>query len=497
MIEQIKRPALNFLDKELIERIISEARDILQTIGVTVYHQETVTMLSGHGAKVEPVPGKEAHIVRLADDLIDRALGTVPASFRLYDVNGGQTHDFSGKNVHFTPASSALHLLDYESGQDIKPTSADYVRYVKVLSQLPHIASQSTAFIPADIDEQISDSYRLYLNLLYGEKPVVTGTFSARGFAVMKEMQLAVRGSEKALKEKPLTIFSCCSTTPLKWSGRICRDIIDCGASGIPVELISMPLAGFTGPVTIVGSLTGHTAENLSGIVISQLANPGAPLLYGGAPASFDVRYETTPQGAVETMMMDCGYNEIAKYLGISSQAYIALSDAKALDAQAGLETSMGATMAALSGINSISGPGMLDFVNTFSLEKLILDNEICGMTFRMLKGMEPRDDFPVVPRYRELLEEQHLLISKHSRRNLRKEHYFPGPVIDRANLSRWREEGGLTLNQRAHREVERLIGEYRPSSLSSGKKQELTAIMEREARNVGMDTLPLHEQQS
>jgi trimethylamine--corrinoid protein Co-methyltransferase len=488
---------LQFLDKELIERIIAEAGDILTAIGITVYHKETVSLLSDHGAAVEPAPGKEAHLVRLTADMIERALKTVPSSFKLYDVIGEETHDFSGFNVHFTPGSSALNVLDYESGESRKPVTADYVRYVKLVSQLPHVASQSTAFIPSDVNENVSDSYRLYLSLLYGEKPVVTGTFSAEGFAAMKAMQVAVRGGEAAVKEKPLTIFSCCATTPLKWSARICQDIRDCGAAGIPVELISMPLAGFTGPVTLVGSLVGHTAENLSGIVISQLVHPGTPLLYGGAPASFDVRYETTPLGAVETQMLDCGYNEIGKYLGIPTQAYIGLSDAKALDAQAGLETSMGAALAALSGINSISGPGMLDFVNTFSLEKLILDNEICGMTFRMLKGIEPRDDFPIVPRYEELLKERHLLISKHSRRNLRKEHYFPGPVIDRAGLARWREEGSLTLKRRAHMELERLLSEYRPSTLDAAVKQELTAIMEGEARRCDMEALPAHETDS
>src|SRR5208337_3012444 len=104
-------------------------------------------------------------------------------------------------------------------------------------------------------------------------------------------------------------------------------------------------------------------------------------------------------------------------------------SDAKQLDAQAGLETSMGATLAVLSGINSISGPGMLDFESCQSLEKLVLDNEVCGLTLRLARGMEPKEDFPSVPIFKELLAEGHLLISKHSRRHLKSEHYFPGPV--------------------------------------------------------------------
>jgi len=480
---------LRFLTAELIRRILLEARDILCEIGVKIYHEELLSLLSDHGAAVD----KSEKNVKFTNGIIDKALKTVPSSFRLYDARGEQTHDFSHYNVHFTPASSALNILDPLAGEMRKPVTGDYVRYVKLAGQLPHIASQSTAFIPADVSEKIADSYRLYLNLLYGEKPVVTGTFNDGAFEVMKRLQVAVRGSEAALKEKPLTVFSCCPTTPLKWSERICRDIIDCARAGVPVELISMPLTGFTGPVTLIGSLVGHTAETLSGIVISQLTEPGAPLLYGGAPASFDVRYETTPLGAVETQMMDCAYNEIGKYLNIPTQAYIALSDAKTPDAQAGLETSMGAVLGALSGINSISGPGMLDFVNCFSLEKLVVDNEICGMVFRMLKGIEPRDDFPAVARYEELLKEGHLLISKHSRRYLRQEHYFPGPVIDRASADRWKADGGLTLGERARREVERLVGEYQPSSPSPEVKAELTAIMESEARRCGMEKLPEH----
>ncbi|MCX6554221.1 MAG: trimethylamine methyltransferase family protein [Candidatus Aminicenantes bacterium] len=359
-------------------------------------------------------------------------------------------------------------------------------------SGLPHIASQSTAFIPADVVERVSDSYRLFLSLLYGEKPVVTGTFTIESFQVMKAMQLVVRGGEKELRQKPLAIFSCCPTSPLKWSEITSQNVVDCAASGIPVEFISMPLSGFMAPVTLVGTLVQHTAETLSGIVISQSSRPGAPVLYGGSPAVFDIRYETTPMGAVETQMIDCATNEIGKNFGLPTQAYISLSDAKLLDAQAGLETAMGATLAALAGINNISGPGMLDFESCQSLEKLVLDNEICGMTLRLVHGIEPREDFPATPIFEELLRDGHLLIAPHTRRHLKEEHYFPGPVIDRANLSRWREEGSLSLGQRAQREVERLVGAWQPSRLAAESKKELVALMEKEARRWGMQKLPL-----
>jgi trimethylamine--corrinoid protein Co-methyltransferase len=404
-------------------------------------------------------------------------------------VNGNQTHDLSGDNVHFTPSSAAIMILD--KGAVRKPQTADYINYAKVVSGLEHIQAQSTAFIPADVTEEISDSYRLYLSLLYCEKPVVTGAFSIEAFDIMRDLQLAVRGTEEELRAKPLTVFSCCPTAPLKWSEATSQNVVDCARLGIPVEFISMPLSGFMAPVTIVGSLVQHTAETLSGIVISQMAGPGAPILYGGAPAIFDIRYETTPMGAVETEMMDCAYNEIGKHLGMPTQAYTGFSDAKRLDAQAGSETSMGATMAALSGINSISGPGMLDFINCQSLEKLVLDNEICGQTQRLVRGIEPREDFPSTPIFEELIRDKHLLIADHTRRHLRDEITFPGPVVDRANSSRWLEEGGLSLHERAEKEVERLVSSYTPSSLPDDVTSELTRLMTSEARRFGMDALP------
>jgi trimethylamine--corrinoid protein Co-methyltransferase len=479
------------LSNDLIEQILSEAREILCTLGVEIHNDNVAALLSDHGATVD-VRKKR---VMFSQQMIDRALAAAPRSCKLYDVLGEQTHDLSGENVYFTPGSAAINILDYQSGAMRAPTTNDYVSYVKLLSSLGNITSQSTAFIPADVPERISDSYRLFLSLLYGEKPIVTGAFTVEAFDLMKDLQLAVRGSAQSLRAKPLTIFSCCPTAPLKWSNVTSQNLLDCAKYAIPVEYISMPLAGFMAPVTLVGTLVQHTAETLSGVVISQLANPGTPVLYGGSPAVFDVRCETTPMGAVETQMIDCAYCEIGKHLGLPTQAYISLSDAKQLDAQAGLETSMGATLAALAGINSISGPGMLDFESCQSLEKLVLDNEICGMTLRLIAGIEPKEDFPALPRFEELLKEGHLLISKHSRRYLREEHYLPGPTIDRANRARWQAEGSLTLGERAHREVTRLIETYEPSRLPESAKVELTQLMENEARRHGMDTLPAREE--
>ena len=481
------RPTVTFLNDRLIEQIISEARQILCVLGVEIHNKGVLSLLSDYGARVNM---KTYHVV-FTQEVIEAALKTVPGSFKLFDVMGNETHNFSKHRIHFTPGSAAINILDHQSQKIRKPSTKDYVDYVKVVSQLENIASQSTALIPDDVHEGFSDSYRLFLSLLYCEKPVVTGTFKAESFTVMKDFQVAVRGTDKALVEKPLSIFSCCPTSPLKWSDVTSQNVVDCAKYSIPVEFVSMPLSGFVAPVTLVGTLIQHTAETLSGIIISQLTNPRAPILYGGSPAIFDIRYETTPMGAVETMMVDCAYNEIGKSLGIPTQAYISLSDAKQLDAQAGIESGIGAVLAALSGINNISGPGMLDFESCQSLGKLVLDNEICGMVFRLIEGIEPKEDFPALPIFQELLKEENLLISKHTRTYLKDEHFFPGPVINRSNRARWEDEGSLTLENRAVSEVEKLLDNYRPSELTDNIKRELVSLMEREAQRYGQNNLP------
>jgi len=483
------RPVLRFLDPALLERIVAEARTVLCTIGVEVHNPGVLALLGDHGATIRAADRRAV----LTEDLIDRALKTAPSGFRLYDAPGRAAYDLSGHNVHFTPGSAAIRVLPHDASASRPPTTADVVAFTKLVAQLGNIAFQSTAIVPGDVPRNISDSYRLFLGLLHGDKPVVTGAFTVDAFNVMRDLQVAVRGSSEALREKPLTVFSCCPTAPLKWSDVTSQNVVDCARAGIPVEYISMPLAGFVGPVTVVGSLVQHTAETLSGVVISQLATAGAPALWGGSPASFDIRYETTPMGAVETTLLDCGANEIGKYLRLPTQAYQGLSDAKLLDAQAGLETAMGAILAALGGVNSISGPGMLDFESSFSLEKLVVDNEICGIALRAVRGIEARDDFPAVPILEELLREKHLLIADHTRKHLKAEHYFPGPVIDRANRSRWQAEGSRTLGERAHGEVERLVAAWRPPALPDDVRAELTRLMRAEARRYGMDALP-HE---
>jgi trimethylamine--corrinoid protein Co-methyltransferase len=303
-------------------------------------------------------------------------------------------------------------------------------------------------------------------------------------------MLVAVRGSERNLAEKPLAIFDACPSPPLKWSNLTAQSLIDSARAGIPSELISMGMTGATSPITITGTLVQHVAENLSGLVICQLAKKGAPVIFGGCPVSFDMRKGTTPIGAIETMMIDSAHVQIGKHLNLPTHAYTGMSDAKINDAQGGFETGIGAIMAALSGVNVISGAGILDFVRCQSLEKLVVDNEICGMAYRLIDGIAQRDEPIALNLFKDFSSETQFLSMPHTRKWYREEHTFP-KLIDRDPYDTWVSKGRKSITDRAKEEVKDLLQKNPPPLPDKETQKALREIMMSDAQTNDTPSLP------
>ena len=483
---QTKRPKVELLSAEFIEKIVDEACLLLEKQGIFVENHEAMELLAAAGMKVD----RSTQRVHLTRRLVEAGLATTPSLIKLYDRSGLKEYVIGGDEIHFDPGSAAVSILDHKTQAERKADTADLVRLYRLVETLENIDLQSTALISADVPHTIADAYRLYLGLLHSARPFITGTFRVEGFAAMRDMLTAVRGSSEELRKKPLAIFDACPSPPLKWSNLTTQSLIDAARAGQPSELISMGLTGATSLVTLAGTLVQHVAENLCGTVICQLVKPGAPVIFGGSPASFDMRKGTTPMGAMETMMIDSAYAQIAKRLGMPTHAYMGMSDSKINDSQAGLETGMGAVLAALSGINVISGPGMLNFESTQSLEKLVIDDEICGMARRLVRGIEQRDEILALDKFEELAAGAQFLSLAHTRQWYRKEHRFPR-TIDRDTYEAWVSLGRKSMEDRAAEEVEQRLATAVGTPLDAGKAVELRKIMLGYAKAMGVPSLP------
>jgi trimethylamine---corrinoid protein Co-methyltransferase len=356
---------------------------------------------------------------------------------------------------------------------------------------LPQYAAQSTAVVCNDVPKGMGDLYRLYVVLRYSDKPIVTGAFLPHTTPVMIEMLAADSGGSAALRAKPRAIFDVCPSPPLHFPEFAARNLVDLAHARVPAEVISMPLAGAASPVTLAGSIVQHAAETISAITIHQLAQPGAPVVWGGAPAIFDMRSGITAMGAMETCMLNLGCAQVGKRLGLPTHGYLIGSDAKSLDAQAGQESGIAAMMGMLGGINMISGAGMLDSLACQSAEKLVLDAESIAMAQRLMQGVQARTETLAIDMFAKAGAKGDFLKLPETRRLFRQEQHIPTKVIDRGSLRVWEETGKKDAFDRAKEKVNELVAGYKRLELRLGVEKSLRRIVEEQARREGMERLP------
>ncbi len=481
------QPRFRLLTEAQIRDLHAKALEVLETAGVKFESEEALKVLADNGALVDSA----SKTARIKPEMVMDAIKRAPERVELFDREGKGTVILGDSNVHFDPGSSAIKFMESDGVTVRKSEARDLVQISRVNDALGNIALQSTAVTLYDVPKLIGDSYRLYLLLKNSPKPIITGAFSVHGVANMRDMLAALRGSKEALREKPLAVFDICPSPPLKWTHISSQNIIDCARFGLPIETVSMPMPGAASPATLAGSVLVDVAETLSGLVLAQCVNPGTPFIYGGAPVHFDMRFGTTPLSAMEATMIAAAYAQMGKYYGLPTHTYAALSDSKTVDAQAGLETSMSGVVATLAGINVISGPGILDFVSCISLEKLVIDNEICGMALRLNRGMDLNEDTLALDLICRLGPGGNYMSEEHTFRWFKKEPYIPSPIIDRKDRNNWVEEGSRGSFARAQTRVQQILEEHQPPALDAAREGQLDRVVKDIMAERGIYELP------
>ncbi|HSW10379.1 MAG TPA: trimethylamine methyltransferase family protein [Bacillota bacterium] len=482
------QPRLKLLTDGQIAMIHDHALRTLDACGVQFESEEALKILKDHGARVDF--GRK--VAWLKPELVLEAIRSAPSHILLHSRDGNPVADLGGDNVYFDPGSAAIRFLESD-GRTIRPShAADLAAISLVNDALPHIALQSTAVVCYDVPKSIGDSYRLYLLLKNSPKPIITGAFSVSGVGHMRDLLAAVAGGADALRERPMAVFDVCPSPPLKWTHISSQNIIDCARNWLPMETVSMPMPGAASPATLAGSILLHTVETLSGLTLAQCACRGAPVVYGGAPVHFDMRHGTTALGAVEATMIAAGYAQMGKFYGLPTHTYACLSDSKLVDAQAGLETAMSATIAQLAGLNVISGPGILEFVSCLSLEKLVIDNEICGLALRLHRGLDCSEEAMAADLIAALGPGGNYLTARHTAAWFRRELHLPTPIIDRRDRNRWQAEGGTDSFQRARLRVREILDGHRPAPLGPDRERGLDRAATKIMDEAGVAHLPL-----
>ncbi len=477
-------PKLAFLAPQDVERIHETALDVLENCGVYFDSEEALKLLKGAGCCID----EARKIAKIPRQLVLRSIEAAPETIKLYDRDGDFYLELKDNSCYYDPGSASTKVLQCDGETAKESTSNDMRLIAKVTDYLPQIDLQSTAVVCADIPYEVGDLYRLYLIMKESKKPVITGAFSVAGVRWMRELLKVFRSSEKEVEQKPYAVFDICPSPPLKWTHISSQNIIDCARLGLPIEFVSMPMPGAGSPATLAGSIVQHVAETLSGLTLAQLVRPGAPVIYGGAPVVFDMRTGTTPMSAVEATMISCAYAQMGKYYGLPTHTYAVLSDAKIVDAQAGLETALSGLLASLAGINVISGAGILDYVATFSLEKLLIDAEVIGMIKRVNSGILVNSDTLARDLFLEVGPGGDFLTTKHTRMWFKNELYIPSSIIDRKDRAGWELEGKNDIYERAKAQLKSIIKQHPGSPPSKEKAKDLDEVISAIGREAGVE---------
>jgi len=245
-------------------------------------------------------------------------------------------------------------------------------------------------------------------------------------------------------------------------------------------------LSGGTAPATLAGLLVQQNAEVLSGIMISELANPGTPVFYGTVSAALDMRTGATALGGPEVGLLNIAAGQLGRFYGLPRRGTGGNSDSKTVDAQAGLETAPNMLMAALGGMNFIyDACGSLEGSLTVSYEKLVIDNEIAGMVSRVLGGIEVTDETLAVDEICRVGPNASFLGTSFTMRHFRKEHFLT-TLLDRKSLDSWVKAGAKDIAVVAREKAKRILDEHQPVPMDEDVLTEVQEYVRKESKTYG-----------
>jgi trimethylamine--corrinoid protein Co-methyltransferase len=302
------------------------------------------------------------------------------------------------------------------------------------------------------------------------------GIYTLQGTLDIIRMAERIAGSPQALRERPFVSFITCVVSPLKMDDLYGDILYHIAKAGMPVAIPAEPLTGATAPVTIAGLLTGLHAETLSGVVLTQLVNPGTPVLYACTATSTDLRTMGYVSGSVEMGLINAGAAAMAQYLNLPNYTTAGMSDAKVVDAQNGYEKAVTDVLVALSGSNFIhDAAGLVEFASTASYKQYVIDNEIIGMAMRAVRGIEVTDETIALDAYRRVGPGGNFLADPHTILWMRREHYLP-KLSDRQLRINWEKAGSPTVEEKAVAAAKRILKDHKPLGLSRELNDSLRA---------------------
>jgi trimethylamine--corrinoid protein Co-methyltransferase len=447
------------LSPDQVKIIHNASLKILETIGITYESglDATLVMLEDAGATID----RNSARITLPRKLVTAQAAKAPEQVILYSRNGKNDLDLSRHQVHMGTGGAAIRILDPESSNVRPSTLNDLYQIGRLVDALDNVHFFLRPCIPTDIPATDYDVNVFYACLKATTKHVMAGVNDEKGFYNVLDLASMVAGGLENLKANPfISIITSFAISPLKLCTQSTLIMQECVRNQIPVALSSAPMAGSTSPLTMAGTLVQLHAEQLAGIAICQLTNPGAPLLYGGIPGMANMRTMGYLGGAVECGIMNAAIHQLAHHIGVPNYNSSGLTDAKIPDAQAGWEKAMTTLLAAMGGSNYVHhAAGMLESMLTVAYEQFVIDDEIIGMCCKALKGITVDPEHLALEVIEEVGPGGNFMTADHTMDHLHTEYFRGNSVTDQKGRDKWTQDGSPDARKRAADIVAKILG--------------------------------------
>lgn len=475
---EVRRPYPVLSDDD-IGRIHEAAVDGLARIGVEVGTARGRRLLRDAGADVD----ETSKVARIPESLIHEILKAPRVPVVLRARNPAWDADLDFRHVHICNDGCGPLAVDFETGERRFSTSEDLARSAKVSNALrnlhvfwPMVTSQD---VPAPIRTFVDLKVSFENTARHVQFATAVTPEDARRLAAMAAV---VAGSEDALRRRPVVSSVHTSIAPLRHDAGNMDAAFVFGEAGIPVAIFTMPGPGTSGPVTLAGSLVVAAMEFLSGLAMCQLANPGAPVIWGNGIAPLDMKTTTRGGGGPEHGLDGAGITQLAHFYGVPSLCGGFDSTASVMGTQAAIETFASGMSVVLGGADLIVGIGLLEDARTLSLEKLVIDDEIINMIRRIADGIVVDEETIALDVIERVGAGGTFLGQRHTMRHLREEHFMP-KLLDRRSYDVWAKDGSKSIEQRAHAKVLEALAAPIPNPLEPDVVKELDEIIHRAAK--------------
>jgi trimethylamine--corrinoid protein Co-methyltransferase len=467
----LARAVFNPLSKEQEDAVHLESIRILEEVGIKVTSESTLRMLEDHGANVD----HKNQIARLSEQIVKAALAKAPKEFLMCGRDKANDLELPAKDhVQGCDDGQPTDVWDIDMQRKRKATMNDLIDLTLVNDAMPETDLYWAEVVATDVPPEISNLHEYTASLAYTSKHIQHGAGDVTDARYLIRMAAAVVGSEKELARRPIVSITHTPITPLRYEKGDIEAAVMFAKARLPVVHLSMAISGSVSPVTLAGTIALVNAENLGGIVISEVAEPGCPVLYSSESGPMDMRTGVFLSGSTEGALINSSGCQMARRYGLPSQVGGVAASGTRPGYEVGYQKAISGLMPVLAGADQVVGFGGFDRSGCESAEQVVMDCELWRNLLRAAKGVKVDGESLGFDAIARVGPGGYFMKDVHTLKNFKSEVLLPKLAMQQCVPGA--EDEPMMTSARA--EVKRILKEHRPIPLDKSLKQELREIL-------------------